>query len=192
MPILARILSLSLALLAFEVREAQSLNLLSPMQFVSDVMFAADYVQKLEEDNHGLKGRKIRPIVQNMLFSFFSNIWNLVTSPNFENAFTVISDISSYFIMPFSGGYYATFVHQKYAEDRKAFEASGVKEEFLFFESTNLFKEKYWQFWGMFSRVSNDAKEAYDAQNDDVPADQTQYNKNSTADGNSTVSEQPS
>ena len=70
------------------------------------------------------------------------------------NFLTIFIDYSSYVIMPMEGGYFATNSHDKYKRDEYAYIDAGVTEEFLFIETTNLFKEKFWQFFGLFKRVA--------------------------------------
>ena len=79
------------------------------------------------------------------------NLWN---DFSYENIVAAGVDFSSYIFMPLSGGYQAIEAHKLYEEDKWAYQAGGVTEDYLFKQSTNMFKEKYWEFFGLFTRVS--------------------------------------
>ena len=116
--------------------------------FANEYMEVVGNVKQLEKKN------KRRPRAKSVLYDVFMNLKTLVYNPSFVNFLTVFIDYSSYIIMPAEGGYSATNAHQKYLEDQYAYIDAGITEDFLFVETTNLFKEKFWQFFGMFERVS--------------------------------------
>ena len=91
-----------------------------------------------------------------------ANAFNLVSTPSWENFISLTTDLNSYMIMPLEGGYTATYAHMKYKEDERAYEDAGVSEMYLFTASSNLFKEKYWQLYGIFSRVTESQLAAID------------------------------
>ena len=74
--------------------------------------------------------------------------------------------------MPLNGGYSSPFAHSKYIEDEKAYDDAGVTEDFLVKEDTNMFKEKYWQFFGLQTRVTKEEDIEQSGNTDDVPEDQ--------------------
>ena len=96
---------------------------------------------------------------------------NLITDPSAENLVTVLADFGSYAIMPLNGGYSSPFAHSKFIEDEKAYNVAGVTEDFLFKESTNMFKEKYWQFFGLVTRVTKEEDIDQSGDSEDVPQD---------------------
>ena len=110
-------------------------------------------VENLESNNRGHHGR---PVVGSIVYDIFNNLINLLREPSMVNLVAVLADFGSYGIMPLNGGYTAPFAHSKYLEDEKAYEDAGVTEDFLFKEGTNMFKEKYWEFFGLISRVTLD------------------------------------
>lgn len=121
------------------------------MNMAKEYLEVLELVEKLEHNNRGRRGR---PVVGSIVYDIFNNFWNLVTNPSWVNLVAVIADFSSYVIMPLNGGYSSPFAHSKYIEDEKAYEDAGVTEDFLFKEATNMFKEKYWQFFGLLTRVT--------------------------------------
>jgi hypothetical protein len=118
---------------------------------IKEYMEVAELVTKLEADNRGRHGR---PRVKSIVFDIFNNFISLITAPSWENLFTVLADFGSYTVMPLNGGYSSPFAHSKFIEDEKAYADAGVTEDFLFKEATNMFKEKYWQFFGILTRVT--------------------------------------
>ena len=106
------------------------------------------------------------------MYDITNNIVNLLTHPSWENLVAVLADFGSYFVMPLNGGYSSPFAHSKYIEDEKAYEDAGVTEDFLFKEATNMFKEKYWQFFGLLTRVTEKEDIEQSGNTDDVPEDQ--------------------
>jgi hypothetical protein len=120
---------------------------------VKEYIEVLELVEKLEKENRGRHGR---PRVKSIVYDVFNNLINLLTDPSWEHLFAVSADFGSYFVMPLNGGYSAPFAHSKYIEDERAYEDAGVTEDFLFKESTNMFKERYWQFFGLLTRLTKD------------------------------------
>ena len=56
--------------------------------------------------------------------------------------------------MPAFGGFNICEAHRKYKEDEYVYKDGGVEEDYLFKQSGNITKEYFWEFFGMFSRVS--------------------------------------
>ena len=119
--------------------------------FSQEYLEVLENVKKLEKKSAKINGR---PKVKCIIFDIFSNMKNLIYNPSIVNFVTIFIDYSSYIIMPLEGGYFAANAHDKYNMDKFAYMDAGVTEEFIFLETTNLFKEKFWQFFGMFDRVS--------------------------------------
>ena len=138
-----------------EVVKAQTFYLLNPIQLFKELEEVTQVTEKIGQENHGVKNKQVRPLVQNIITDVAVNIYNLIQNPSLENFRAVAVDFNSYIVMPFQGGYYACFAHEKYYEDRLAYDDAGVSEEFLFIQASNMFKEKFWQFFGLFSRVTN-------------------------------------
>ena len=57
------------------------------------------------------------------------------------------------------GGFVACEAHKKYAEDRLTYQDAGVSEQYIFQQMANMIKEQYWEFFGIFTRVSKTAYE---------------------------------
>ena len=141
---------------------------------VKEYFEVLELIEKLEADNRGRHGR---PVVKSIVYDITNNIINLFTNPSWETLVAVLADFGSYFVMPLNGGYSSPFAHSKYIEDEKAYEDAGVSEDFLFKEATNMFKEKYWQFFGLLTRITEKEDIDQDGETDDVPEDQEQYEK---------------
>jgi hypothetical protein len=124
---------------------------LDPANMVSEYIEVLSLIEKLETSNRGRQGR---PVVKSIAYDILNNLVNLLTDPSWVNLVAVMADYGSYFIMPLNGGYASPFAHSKYLEDEKAYEDAGVTEDFLFKEATNMFKEKYWQFFGLLTRTT--------------------------------------
>ena len=121
------------------------------MGFGREYLEVLENVKQLDKRNMGMHGR---PKVKSIIYDLWNNISNLFAEPSLVNFLTIFIDYSSYVIMPMEGGYFATNSHDKYKRDEYAYIDAGVTEEFLFIETTNLFKEKFWQFFGLFKRVA--------------------------------------
>ena len=55
--------------------------------------------------------------------------------------------------MPLQGGYQGPEAHDKFNQDKVSYGDAGVTEDYLFNQGCNMFKQKYWQFFGLFSRI---------------------------------------
>ena len=107
-------------------------------------------MKKLDNKHKSTHGQ---PVVKSVLYDILTNVWTLFTEPSWEALITVTVDFASYMVMPLEGGYSAANAHAMYLQDELAYDDGGVTEDFLFVETTNLFKEKFWQFFGLFDRV---------------------------------------
>ena len=118
--------------------------------FGKEYMEIYKLTKDLDKQNKNLKGH---PNVNSVLFDVVNNLLTLMREPSWEALITVMVDFASYIVMPLEGGYSAANAHKMYLQDEYAYIDAGVTETFLFVETTNLFKEKFWQFFGLFDRV---------------------------------------
>ena len=160
-------------ILAICVSQAKFLWL-DPTNMISEYFEVLTLIEKLESSNRGHKGR---PVVKSIVYDIITNFLNLIKDPSWVNLVAVLADFGSYTVMPLNGGYASPFAHFKYLEDEKAYEDAGVTEDFLFKEATNMFKEKYWQFFGLITRTTEEQDLDQSGDSEDQPKDTTEYEK---------------
>jgi len=97
------------------------------------------------------------PVVHAVVVDIVVNLWNLITDPGWDHFVAVFVDFQMYGFMPLQGGYQAPQAHAQYAMDWLAYEDAGVTETYLFKQSSNMFKDTFWQVMGMWSRVTEAA-----------------------------------
>merc|ERR1712178_620069 len=119
--------------------------------FVNEYFEVMELVKNLEKKNRDRKGH---PRVKSIAYDIVMNFVTLMQEPSWEAFRTVLVDYASYIVMPLEGGYSAANAHFKFLQDERTYKDAGVTEDFLFIETTNLFKEKFWQFFGMFDRLA--------------------------------------
>lgn len=144
------------------------------MNAAKEYIEVLELVEKLEANNRGHRGR---PVVGSIVYDIFNNLGNLLKAPSWVNLVAVLADFGSYFIMPLNGGYSSPFAHSKFIEDEMAYEDAGVTEDFLFKRSTNMFKEKYWEFFGLLTRITAEQDLDQSGDNADQPKDTNEYVK---------------
>merc|ERR1712178_460552 len=128
---------------------------LDPIQLIKEFSEVVILVKDLEKEHAG-KHHHRRPLVQSVFGDIWNNIMAFINEPSFATFSAVYIDWSSYILMPLEGGWQAPESHSKYIEDPRSYNNAGVTEDYLFKQSTSIFKEKYWQFFGLFSRITEE------------------------------------
>ena len=131
--------------------------LLDPLQLVKEFCEVVVLVKDLEYEHQRKHGH---PIVKSVFGSIYNNIVSFINEPSLATFSAVYIDFSSYMLMPLEGGWQAPEAHSKYIEDPRSYQNAGVTEDYLFKQSTEIFKEKYWMFFGLFQRVKQEEQAA--------------------------------
>ena len=141
----------------FVIQMQASMLLLDPIRFVKEYFEVLHLVEDLDAKRLAESPHKTGPLVGNIWTDIVRNFQNLINDFSYENVIASLIDFSSYIFMPLAGGYQACEAHMKYQEDEPAYRDGGVTEEYLFKQSGNMFKEQFWEFFGLFSRVAQNA-----------------------------------
>ena len=149
---------------------ASKILLLDPVQLVKEYFEVLEIVNGIEAEHKAkIVSHHSRPIVAAVWNDIYRNTVNLFTNFTYENFISMMIDMSSYFVMPLAGGLEACEAHRQYLKDAYVYNDAGVTEDYLFKQTANMFKEQYWEFFGMFSRVSKQAYEkVMDTYNDKI------------------------
>ena len=129
---------------------------LYPVQFINEFCDVVVLVNDLEHEH--LRSHRL-PVVKSVFVGVYNNIVTFFNEPSVATASALFIDFSSYILMPLEGGWQAPEAHSKFIEDPRAYANAGVTEDYLFKQSTSIFKEKYWMFFGLFQRVSTMVEE---------------------------------
>ena len=78
----------------------------------------------------------------------------MLTNPSWDTIIAWAIDFNSFIIMPLVGGYMAPETRAQFKKDERVYDDAGVTEDYLFRQSSNMFKEHFWKFFGMFSRLN--------------------------------------
>ena len=150
-----------------ESRVEGHLLFLDPVGFVKDFLEVIEFVETLEShsqfDGHLYEHKKkpAKLLVQSVVEDTWNNLIALLSDPSWETFSAVAVDIQSYYVMPLEGGYFAPEAFDKYHTDERAYVDAGISDTYLFKQSTNIFKDEYWKFFGIWSRVTEEALQNY-------------------------------
>ena len=137
---------------------ASKMLILDPVQLVKEYFEVLEIVNGIEADHRAkIVSQHSHPIVAAVWNDIYRNTVNLFTNFSYENLIAAMIDLSSYFVMPLAGGMEACEARRQYLKDQYVYNDAGVTEDYLFKQTANMFKEQYWEFFGMFSRVSQQA-----------------------------------
>ena len=134
----------------------------NPLVFIKEFQDGLEFIDKLDQEGFGVKTdfeekplpgkRHLR--VKGIVTDLWTDFTALFQYPSWGAFIALLVDLISYGIMPLEGGYMGDEVHDQYIKDQRAYGDAGVTEDYLFKQSTNMWKERFWQFWGMFHRTS--------------------------------------
>ena len=134
----------------------------NPLNIIKEFQDGLKVIDRLSDERYGIDTdfeEKPRPpkhrIVGVIVVDIYNNLVNLFVYPSWGAFVALLVDIISYFFMPFEGGYFGAEVHHQFTRDARAYGDAGVTEDYLFKQSTNMWKERFWQFFGIFHRVSD-------------------------------------
>ena len=130
-----------IALALQETHVEAKMLLFNPIQFVKEFCEVVVLVEGLEHEHKKKHGH---PLVKSVFGSIWNNLITFINEPSISTFSAVYIDFSSYLLMPLEGGWQAPEAHTKFNEDPRSYNNAGITEDYLFKQSTEIFKEKYW------------------------------------------------
>ena len=133
-----------------------------PLQVLEDVKDAFVLFENMHKDKDVesilISEKKVvpkqhRPMVKAYFETFWRNLVFLFTNPSWEAIVAFSADGFAFMFMPLVGGFLWPESHNKFVRNESAFKDEGVSEKYLFETSGSMFKEGYWEFTGLFSRL---------------------------------------
>ena len=149
------ILALTLTIASCEQRK---LLFLDPINLVKDTWSAYQHISALDQRERARKaklGQKHKnPMVRSPLVDYFTDLGLWFEEPSWDRWTAISLDMMSYWLMPMEGGFTRPEAHRQYVKDVRGYEAAGVDEDYLFKQTSNMFKEEVWGMFGQLARMS--------------------------------------